>query len=49
MPTESLRLARSKVFKRAVVIGILDILSILGSFFAGLWLRHDFHFAHIKP
>ena len=49
MSAESVRLARSKVFKRAVIIGILDILSILGSFFAGLWLRHDFHFADIRP
>ena len=37
-----------QVMKRALVIGLLDVLSILGSFFMGLWLRHDFQFNAIK-
>ena len=37
-----------QALKRAVVIGLLDVLSILGSFFAGLWLRYDFHFNAIN-
>ena len=39
---------QSQVLKRAVAIGLLDVLSILGSFFLGLWLRYDFHFDAIK-
>ena len=39
----------SQLFKRGLVIGLLDVLSILGSFFLGLWLRHDFHFSNIRP
>ena len=49
MSAHNTHAGRGQVFKRAFVIGILDILSILGSYFAALWLRHDFHFAEIKP
>jgi len=38
-----------KLLKRAAVIGLLDVISILGAFFLGLWLRYDFHFDAIKP
>ena len=41
-------LIQPKVLKRAVVIGILDILSIAVSFFLGLWLRLDFQFELIQ-
>ena len=47
----SLRFApkvEAAVVKRALVIGVLDILSIIGSFFVGLWLRFDFRFGAIE-
>ena len=37
-------IAQPEVTKRAVVIGLLDILSIACSYFIGLWLRYDFRF-----
>ena len=33
--------------QKAILIGIMDVFSIVVSFFLGLWLRFDFHFAAI--
>ena len=30
--------------KRRIIIGVMDVISILGSFFLALWLRYDFRF-----
>lgn len=38
---------RFNVFKRALMIAVLDMLAIVISYFIGLWLRFDFSFAAI--
>ena len=36
---------KADMFRRMILLIVLDILSIYGAFFAGLWLLHDFHFS----
>ena len=33
--------------QKAILIGMMDVFSIVASFFIGMWLRFDFHFAAI--
>lgn len=33
------------VYRRMVLIAVMDVFSIFGSYFAGLWLLNDFHFS----
>ncbi len=35
--------------KRALILLVLDLLFIVGSYFAALWLRFDFSFNAIPP
>ena len=38
---------KAAYIRRVVLLVFLDYLSVLGSFFVGLWLRFDFHFDEI--
>ena len=41
--------ARRLVVRRALIIGVLDAVSVACSFFLALWLRFDFRFGAINP
>lgn len=42
-------LAKLQKFKTLFILFLLDAVSIAGSFFAALWLRHEFNFDEIRP
>ncbi len=42
-------LVKLKRLRTMVILFLLDAISIAGSFFAALWLRHEFNFDEIKP
>ena len=44
MSRQKIESRRSDMVRRMILLVVLDILCIFGSFFLGLWLRFDFHF-----
>lgn len=47
MDKDNVSRGRIQRFKRTILIAILDCLAVVISFFVGLWIRFDFHFAAI--